>query len=201
MRNIYLFLILLFLLGSCGSKNATEDKIDVKKEIESSLRKFTTAEFSKSPDFSSIDSVVATKIDSISEKEFMRDHRAFLYKKWSHYNELINAQMDLTTSQLGMQQLMIESGSKSHAKKYQSVVDDSYNDVMKTNATMDSLSEVIKALDKKLLSNTIDSTSFAYYSADFYLVVTKKNNAQEKVDNLHMMLTKDFKIIDPRTIK
>jgi len=186
---------------SCGSKKATEDKIDVKKEVESSLRKFSTAELSKSSDFGSIDSVVATNIDSVSEKEFLRDHRAFLDKQWSYYSELFDTQMDLANSQIGMQQLMIESGSKSHAKKYQSVVDDSYNDVLKTNATMDSLSNVIKALDKKLSSNTIDSTNFAYYKADFYLVVTNKNNVQQKVDNLHMMLTKDFKNIDPRTIK
>ncbi len=121
-----------------------------------------------------------------------------MYKKWSKYGELLETQMDLTKSQLGMQNLMIESGSKSNAKSYQSVVDDSYNDVLKTNATMDSISNEIKALDKKLLSNTIDSTKFAYYGADFYLIVTKKNNAQERLDNLHLILTKDFKIIDPR---
>ena len=195
MKNIVLIFFLSFAFVSCISK---QDK--AKQEIEKSIRDFMSSELSNIPDFKSLDSVVVTNIDTMSDKDFLFKRKLFVQKELSYYNELFDAQADLTKSQLGMQQLMLESEGNL-AEKYKGIVDDSYEKVLKTKTTIDSLINILDGIDSKLSSGNIDSTNFIYWGAEFYIVVTGKNKVQQKSPKMHTILTKDFKIIDPRTIK
>ena len=186
---LYIGSLSTLLLFGC-----TQDKeAELKEKIVPTIETFLTSKLDKGM---TLDSVIITKIDTVTPLIVARIKFAEVQSELEKQNELYKIQVELVVNKSDQFQLYCSINPKDKP-----MIDIMYRDVMDEKEKADNMKPLLEELNKRseqllndIESNSIDSTTFLNYLVFAKITITNSDMTQETRE-FPMQITKDFKII------
>ncbi|NQT76431.1 MAG: hypothetical protein HQ565_01870 [Bacteroidetes bacterium] len=188
MKRLFYIGLLLTLLFGCNQDKEAE----LKENIVLTIETFVTSKLDKGM---TLDSVIITKIDTITPMQAMKLEYRKVLSEMEKQVELYKIQAALIENK--SDQIILYNSINPNGK---STLDIMYRDLMNEKEKADNLAILIEELETRgeqlmtdLESNSIDSTTFLNYLVIAKITVTNPDMTQE-TRKFSMQITKDFKI-------
>ncbi len=186
---LYISSLLTLLFFGC-----TQDKeAELKEKIVPTIETFLISKLDKGM---TLDSVIITKIDTVTPLIVARIEFAEVQSEWEKQNKLYELQGELVLNKSDQFQLYHSINPNDST-----MIDIMYRDVMDEKEKFDNMKPLLEELNKRseqllndIESNSIDSTTFLNYLVFAKITITNPDMTQETRE-LPMQITKDFKII------
>jgi len=181
-------LLTLLLFGCIQDKEA-----ELKEKIVPTIETFMISKLDKGM---TLDSVIITKIDTVTPLIVARIEYVEVQSEWEKQTELHELQGELVLNKSDQFQLYLSINPND-----KTMIDIMYRDVMDEKEKYDNMKPLLEELNKRseqllndIESNSIDSTTFLNYFVFSKITITNPDMTQETRE-LPMQITKDFKII------